>query len=314
MKNNSLILLILGILAGLFFSATFVINHAISLENGHWFWSASLRYVYMILFLSLGIIIFKGFPYFKSVVLEFLDHYIFWLIAGSIGFGGFYALLCFAADFSPGWVIATTWQITIIASLIILAVFGQKVSKLTIFFAFIVFIGVTLVNISNITLSNLEPLLYGAIPVLLASFCYPIGNQMLWEEKHKRSEIKNSDMSVLNNPFAKVFLLSLGSIPFWIILYLLVDSGLPSKGQIFSVALIALFSGVIATTLFLYARSKATTASQIAVVDATQSSEVVFALCGEVIFLGLAFPNLLGFIGIIITLIGLGLLVYLNND
>jgi hypothetical protein len=44
-------------------------------------------------------------------------------VAWSIGFGGFYALICFSADYSPSWVIATTWQFTIIASLFVLMLF-----------------------------------------------------------------------------------------------------------------------------------------------------------------------------------------------
>ena len=53
-------------------------------------------------------------------------YYSFWTVAGSVGFGGFYALICFSADHSPGWVIATTWQSTIIASLFVLMGFGRR--------------------------------------------------------------------------------------------------------------------------------------------------------------------------------------------
>ena len=44
-------LIILGIIAGAFFSTTFVLNELMSVSGGHWLWSASLRYFFMILFL-----------------------------------------------------------------------------------------------------------------------------------------------------------------------------------------------------------------------------------------------------------------------
>jgi hypothetical protein len=36
-----------GLLAALFFSSTFILNRAMSLEGGHWVWSAALRYGWM---------------------------------------------------------------------------------------------------------------------------------------------------------------------------------------------------------------------------------------------------------------------------
>jgi len=45
-------LLWLGLLAAALFSITFVLNRAMSLEGGHWVWSASLRYFDTALLLS----------------------------------------------------------------------------------------------------------------------------------------------------------------------------------------------------------------------------------------------------------------------
>ncbi len=41
-------LILLGAMAALFFSSTFVLNRAMSLDGGHWVWSASLRYAFML--------------------------------------------------------------------------------------------------------------------------------------------------------------------------------------------------------------------------------------------------------------------------
>lgn len=303
-EHTSAYLLIIGLLSGVFFTATFLINRAISLDGGHWFFSGALRVFYAVLFISLGFIVLKGFDYFKSVIKEYIEHFRFWTIAGTIGFGFFYSLLCYAADFSPAWVVATTWQVTIISSLFVLAFFGKKLSKKIWFFTIIIFAGITMVNLSHFDINNIEPLLLGFLPVLIASFCYPFGNQMVWEEKTKRIE-KNKDSKVLNNTFVKVFLLTLGSFPFWVILYFLSDATTPTYSQYVNVGLITLLSGIIATSLFLYARSHADTSSKIVLVDATQSGEVFFALIGEIIFLNAAIPNGMGIAGLVITLVGL---------
>ncbi len=131
MNNNTFKIIFIGLLAALFFSSTFLINRYIAMDGGHWFWSATLRYVYMLIFLAFGFILFKGFYYLKLLISEFFKNFIFWTITGSIGFGIFYALICYVADSSPAWVVATTWQFTIIASLFILSFFGKDISKLT---------------------------------------------------------------------------------------------------------------------------------------------------------------------------------------
>ncbi|XOB62183.1 multidrug resistance efflux transporter family protein [Campylobacterota bacterium DY0563] len=306
-QNEPGFLVIVGLLAAGFFSATFIINRAISLDGGHWYWSASLRFVFTVLFLSLGFVFFKGFNYYKMILNEYIQNFKFWTIAGTVGFGFFYSLICYAADFSPGWVVATTWQMTILASLFVLAMFGKKLSKKIWFFTFVIFVGVTLVNFSHIDMNNLEALFLGFFPVLIAAFSYPIGNQLVWEQKIKREE-KNLDTKIFKNAFIKVFLLTLGSFPFWIILYFVTNPGVPSNGQYISVALVSLLSGVIATSLFLYARNHANTTSKLILVDATQAGEVFFALIGELIFLNAALPNATGLIGLVVTVTGLILL------
>lgn len=302
----------IGLLAGLFFSTTFILNRAMSLEGGHWFWSASLRYGYMFILLLIGLWCTQGSRYMKNVIQEFTTNWRFWILCGSIGFGGFYSLICFAADFAPGWVVATTWQLTIIASLVVLMLFGRSFSPKIGFFSLVVFCGVFLVNLSQMQNVGIVTLLLGALPVLGAAFCYPMGNQLVWEAQNGHNKLPKINRELLSNTFTKVLLLTLGSLPFWTILFIVMRPAPPSGGQLLSVALVALFSGVIATTLFLNARHQAKNASELAAVDATQASEVIFALGGEVFFLGAALPNLIGIIGILIT--GIGLLAFAYHD
>ena len=98
-------------------------------QGGHWFWSASLRYVFMWLLLSAMIGIKSGVGTLVGLCRLFGEHFKFWCIAGGIGFRLFYAPLCFGADHAPGWVIAATFQFTTEASLIVLALFGETINK-----------------------------------------------------------------------------------------------------------------------------------------------------------------------------------------
>ena len=77
--------------------------------------------------------------------------------------------------------------------------------------------------------------------------------------------------------------------------------------------MVALFSGVIATTIFLYARNLCQHPYEIAAVDATQSMEVVFSLIGEMVFLHGALPGALGLSGVGLTIIGLAAYMIMQN-
>lgn len=272
-------------------------------------WSASLRYVYMTLFLGLSCPIFQGVHAPRHIFRLFRRYWGFWMLAGSIGFGCFYALICFSADYAPGWVIATTWQLTIIASLFVLLCFGRSFPRKTWIFSLIVFVGVLMVNLSHMDTSDLNGVFMGGLPVLIAAFCYPIGNQLVWEARNGNKALPDIQSPYIDNPFNKVLLLSIGSLPFWGVLILATAPPPPSSGQLFNTALVALFSGIFATSLFLFARSKARKASELAAVDATQSSEVVFAMTGEILLLSSPLPSGIAVSGIIMVFSGLALFI-----
>jgi drug/metabolite transporter (DMT)-like permease len=302
-------LIAIGLLSGMFFSSTFILNRVMSLEGGHWVWSACLRYMYMVLFLILSVPIFQGRGTLRRIFRLFYQHWKFWVVSGSIGFGCFYTLICFSADHAPGWVIATTWQLTIIASLIVLICFGRTFPKKTWIFSLIVFTGVLMVNLSHIDTTDIKRVFMGGLPVLIAAFCYPVGNQLVWEARNGNKNLPDIQSPYIDNPFNKVLLLSMGSLPFWGVLILITAPPPPSSGQLFNTALVALFSGIFATSLFLFARGKSKKASELAAVDATQSSEVIFAMTGEILLLGSPLPNTIALGGIILVFIGLALFI-----
>ncbi|WP_350559267.1 multidrug resistance efflux transporter family protein [Psychrobacter sp. CAL346-MNA-CIBAN-0220] len=377
-------LILLGLLAGALFSSTFILNELMSSAGGHWFWSASLRYIFMWLMITLIITMQHGFGRIKELATIFREHWGFWCTTGSIGFGIFYTGICYAGDHVAGWVVAATFMFTVVTSLLVLLAFGQRFDKKFIIYALLVFLGVVLVNVSEgLRASNVaatpmaEMLLYGALPALVAAFSYPIGNQLVWQVSynsrqhtaalrqardnnttqssthqnsvHKSSaqplateapplsiEISNTtntdslasaintaqtppksmlqnliaripaiETELLQNAFNKVWLMTLGSLPFWLILGIIVRPEAPDTSQVFNTLLVALLAGVGATSIFLYARERAETSSEVAGVDSTQASEVIFALIGGILLLNNALPSVMGLSGIGLIMLGL---------
>ena len=295
-----------GLLAALFFSSTFILNRAMSLEGGHWVWSAALRYLWMTAFLVIGPLVIGRGRLLRDALRLFRHYWRFWLVAGTIGFGVFYAGVTFAASFAPAWVVATTWQITVLASPLVLLAYGRRVPLRGVVFTLLIFLGIVLVNVGQVEAADWSVVLMGGLPVMIAAFAYPIGLQMVWEARAGgHAQIPYIVDPVLSDSFARVLLLTLGSLPFWLITIIVTQPPPPTADQWASTALVALLSGVIATSLFVYARHLARNAYELAAVDATQAGEVLFALVGEVLLLGGAVPDSFALIGIGLTMLGL---------
>ncbi len=268
----------------------------------------------MCFFLTIIVLVSGGIKQLLLVARLFITYWRFWVLAGSVGFGGFYALICYSADFSPGWVIAATWQFTVVASLFVFILFGRSFPKKIWLFSLLIFLGVVLINLSHLERFDLSLLLSGGLPVLLAAFCYPFGNQLVWEAQNSNNpKLPNIESIILENVFNKVLLMTWGSLPLWTLLVLIMQPPPPSLSQLFNTSLVALFSGIIATGIFLYARGLASTSNELAGVDATQASEVVFALLGGIAFLGSELPNGWSLIGLSFVVVGLVLFIKYQN-
>ncbi|GFO68416.1 membrane protein [Geomonas limicola] len=303
-------LILLGVLSAFFFSSTFVLNRAMSLQGGSWVWTASLRYFYMLILLAGWLVLAGRTRVLRGVIAAFCRNWCFWTVAGGIGFGAFYALLSFSASFAPGWVVATTWQSTILATPVVLLLFGKKVPRRGIFFTLLIFLGIVLVTVEQATSASLKEVLLGVLPVLGAAFAYPIGNQLLWEARHGSNPwLPRIQDPVLDDSLGRVLIMVLGSLPWWVLLILVTQPVPPSAGQLVNTAIVAVFSGVIATSLFFKARHLAKTPFELSAVDATQSTEVLFSLLGEIVFLHGSLPGVAGSAGILLSVVGLALYV-----
>lgn len=299
-----------GVLAAFFFSSTFILNRAMSLQGGHWVWTASLRYGYMLVLLCLWLVLTGQRSVLQRALCLYRDRWRFWTVTGSIGCGVFYALLTYSASYAPGWVVATTWQATIMATPLVLLAFGRRVPAKGVAFTALIFAGIVLVTRDQATALPLADMLRGTLPVIGAAFAYPLGNQLVWESRHGRGgSVPPPYDPAMERSIVRLLLMVLGSVPFWILLVAAAAPPPPSPGQLINTALVALFSGVIATSLFLRARHHAATPYELAAVDSTQSAEVLFSLAGEIVFLHGAYPRAAGSVGICLVVGGLVLYV-----
>lgn len=272
-----------GLVASALFSTTFVLNRAISLQGGPWAWSAALRYIETALLLTLWLLLSKGPAYLAMLGRLFLHRAGFWLGAGSVGYGVFYACCCFAANHAPGWIVAATWQGTLLATPIVLRFFGEKVPLRGLVFLGLICAGIIGLN-ANRLLDGvpLEQVLAGVVPLAIAAFCYPVGNQLLNRLRHNTTPLYRP----LQDPLAAVLLMTLGALPFLVGLVVVIRPPAPDIQQIASAGIIALVAGCLATPLFIHARNTSSNPYLIAAVDATQAGEVAFTLLGETLLTG----------------------------
>ncbi|MCQ2013319.1 DMT family transporter [Clostridium butyricum] len=297
----------LGICASFFFAFTFILNQQMHLSGGSWYWSSSLRYIFM---LPMLLIIMISKKQLKEVIIDIRKKPLSWLLWSTIGFGFFYAPLSFASSYGASWLVAGTWQLTIVAGGLMSPLFFKiiktekgivkirnKIPKKSLLISLLILVGIALMYIEEATDISLLNTMLVIIPVIIAAFSYPLGNR-------KMMEICDSNI----NTIQRVFGMTLCSIPFWIIISLLgiSNSGLPGKSQLIQSFIVAVFSGIIATILFFKATDIVKDNSHnIAIIESTQAGEVVFTLLGGILIFHDTVPTTLSLIGLIIVVLGM---------
>ncbi|MDQ0976459.1 hypothetical protein QFZ31_006337 [Neobacillus niacini] len=307
--------MILGTLAAFFFAFTFIINRSMELEGGSWIWSASLRYFFMIPFL---VVLVYGRKNLKPLLVEMKNNPREWLLWSFVGFGLFYGPICFSAAYAPGWLIASTWQITIISGSLLAPFFVETVmtqkgpvkikGRIPIkgmAMSSIILLGTILMQVEQAGSLGLREIFLGVIPVIIASFAYPLGNRKMMDVCGGRLDV-----------FQRVLGMTIASMPLWIVLaiYGMFTVGPPSIGQSVQSGIIAITSGVIATILFFQATDLVRGNMQkLGNVEATQSISVLFAVIGELVLLKAPLPSLISWTGMMLVMAGMVLHSFVSH-
>lgn len=273
------------------------------LSGGSWLWSSSLRFFFMLPFLIAIVSYRTGF---ENLRREMRENTSKWLLWSFVGFVLFYAPLTFAAAYGPGWLVSGTWQLTIVAGVLLAPLFvtvvdnkiiRQKIPLTSLFISSIILIGIMLIQIPQEKEVTFNHLLLGVIPVVIAAFSYPLGNRKMMELCGSRIDT-----------FERVLGMTIASLPAWIILAVIAicTVGLPSMNQVIQSFIVAVSSGVIATTLFFIATDRVRDhQGKLAAVEATQSMEVVFVIIGEMMILGVPLPDPIALFGLAIIIVGM---------
>lgn len=286
--------IVLGVLSSFFFSFTFVLNRSMSLSGGSFLWSGVLRYFFVILILFVYLSI-KG--ELKGVLDSIRANKVKWFIYSNIGFSLFYFALSIATVYGESWLAASFWQLTIVFGMLLTPLFGEPVPIRPLVFSGLIILGVVLLQMENAKQVNLAQSTFTLVAMSIAAISYPFGN---------RSMLRLTSDSI--SSIQRVFGMALMTIPFWSIvaLYASKTVGLPSSMQVFQIFLIAVSSGVIATVLFFKATGMVKyDLEKLAVVEATQSTELIFTFLTGVLFLKDPLPSVRGFIGIAFIIIGM---------
>lgn len=272
-------------------------------------YTASLRFLFMIPFLAI-IVAKRG--KFGALIREMKRKPGAWMLWSFVGFGVMYVPVCFAAEYEPGWLIAGTWQVTVVAGALLAPLLRQKIQTADgtvtvrgsihwkgLGLSSMIVAGAMIMQFSHAEGLSGKDLLLGALPVLVAAFAYPLGNR-------KMIEVCEGKLDA----YQRVLGMALASLPLWLVLSFVayLQDGLPSAGQTGQALLVAVCSGVIATVLFFAATEMAKgSAEKLAAVEATQAGEVVFATAGELLLLPIALPAPLAWVGMVLVILGMTL-------
>lgn len=284
--------LLLGLAASLLFSVTFVLNRSIDLGGGFWVWSGVLRFAFMAPLIALLVPANGGW---RPVWAEIRRAPGAWWLWSNVGFGLFYAPVCWAASLGEGWMVAGLWQLTIVAGVLLFP--ARPFLWRTLAASGVILAGVALMQTGHALRGTVLSALAAAGLVLVGALAYPLGNRRIMD-------LAGGRLSTVQ----RVAAMTLLSLPFWAVLGLLALAGghPPTPPQAVQALVVAVFSGVAATLLFFRATDLARTDPvRLAAVEATQAGEVVFTVAAEAWLLGTGWPDGLSSAGLVLITAGM---------
>ncbi|MBN9164818.1 MAG: multidrug resistance efflux transporter family protein [Myxococcales bacterium] len=297
----------LGLASALFFTATYVLNRAIASAGGHWAWSAALRYR---LTLPMLAVVMPWQGGFAAVWRALRAHPWTWLAWSGIGFTLFCVCLTWAAAFAPSWLVAGTFQLTVIAGMLLAPLLYRdaraRVPRRSLALGGVIVLGVAIMQAGHFR-GRLDANAWLALAaVTVAAFLYPLGNRAILLHLERSGEELNATQ--------RVFGMTLASQPFWWLIAAYAGSvaGAPAPRQILLAAGVALFAGTIATILFFQATGMVQSdPGALGAVEAMQAAELLISTALGVAFLGEHAPRSLSAAGaalVVVGIVGIGLL------
>jgi drug/metabolite transporter (DMT)-like permease len=314
MRSSSLKAVGLALCSALFFTLTYVLNRSLVAGGGHWQWAVILRYLFTLPLLAMVLPWQGGLG---ALPQELRRHPRPWLLWSSVGFVLFGIPLTWAASSGPSWLIAGSFQITVLAGPLLAPLLyrdeRRHLAWRSLSIGVLIVAGVFTLQWGHAQgrLSVADWLAIAA--VALAAFAYPLGNRGLL--LHLEKAIPKHGVSSIS-AVQRVFGMTLCSWPLWLVFALIAwrTIGPPSPREMLLAAGVALSSGTIATVLFFRAtdmvRSEPTA---LAAVEAMQAAELLFATLLGALFLDEAWPHGFAAFGALAIVIGIGLFSWVSG-
>ncbi|MDC8014045.1 multidrug resistance efflux transporter family protein [Tahibacter soli] len=301
MRRHAPLAVAIALASALFFTATYVLNRATAVGGGHWAWTAALRYFLTLPMLALVLRWQGGFaPVWRAL----RAHPVAWLVWSGIGFTAFCVCLTWAAASGPSWLIAGTFQLTVIAGMLMAPLIYRdaraRLPKRSLGLGVVIVGGVVLMQWGHAKGGFDATAWWAFASVTVSAFLYPLGNRKILLHLERTGESLNATQ--------RVFGMTLASQPFWILvaLYGFADAGWPSGGQALLAAGVALSAGTIATVLFFHATGMVRNdATALGAVEAMQAAEILFSTVLGVWFLAEAWPHGWAAVGAAVVMLGI---------
>jgi drug/metabolite transporter (DMT)-like permease len=305
--RRALLAILLSLLSALFFTATYVLNRAAAVDGGHWGWTASLRYLF-VLPLLLPLMPWQG--GIAPVARAIRAAPGAWLLWSGIGFVLFYMLLSFAAASGPSWLVAASFQTTVVAGMLCAPLLYDdaraRVPRAALGVGVLIIVGVLLMQFGQAH-GRLDAGGWLALLCVVASaFAYPLGNRGLLLHLERRGVDLNATQ--------RVFGLTLASQPAWLALaaWSWWQVGPPAPSQLWLAFGVAASAGVVATILFFQATGMVRdNPTALGAAEAMQAAEVLFAMSLGVAFLGEAWPRGQSLLGALLVVAGIALFAWI---
>jgi len=280
----------IALLSALFFTCTYVLNRAAATGGGHWAWTAALRYLITLPLMGALLLVMPSQGGMTPVWRAIRAHPGPWLLWSGIGFVLFYVLLSFAAASGPSWLVAGTFQLTVIAGMLCAPFLYRdaraRIPLPALVAGVVVVCGVLLMQVGYGGGRLDRAAWIALIAVAVSAFAYPLGNRgLLLHLERAGIELDATQ---------RVFGMTLASQPFWwaIAAAAFAHDGAPPASQVLFAAGVALGAGVIATVLFFQATGMVRNdPTALAAAEAMQAAEILFATLIGVLWLGEAWPQ-----------------------